>query len=55
MTSEELRCLAEKNATGGINKEQMEKLIAFHKTQQHALAMMALEIGVSVSAIEATW
>ncbi|KAH9808548.1 hypothetical protein DFH28DRAFT_996045 [Melampsora americana] len=55
MTSEELRCLAEKNASRGINKDQMEKLIAFHESQQHALAMMALEIGVSVSAIEATW
>ncbi|EGG06997.1 Hypothetical protein MELLADRAFT_86156 [Melampsora larici-populina 98AG31] len=55
MTSEELRCLAEKNSTAGINKDQMDKLIAFHESQQHALAMMALEIGVSVSAIEATW
>ncbi|KAH9819128.1 hypothetical protein DFH28DRAFT_1148209 [Melampsora americana] len=55
MTSEELRCLAEKNSTAGINKDQMDKLIAFHKSQQHALAMMALEIRVSVSAIEATW
>ncbi|KAH9821923.1 hypothetical protein DFH28DRAFT_1187498 [Melampsora americana] len=55
MTSEELRCLAEKNSMAGINKEQMDKLIAFHETQQHALAMMALEIRVSVSAIEATW
>ncbi|KAH9809032.1 hypothetical protein DFH28DRAFT_1226071 [Melampsora americana] len=55
MTSEELRCLAEKHPTPGINQAQMDKLIAFHQTQQHELAMMALEIGVSVSAIEATW
>ncbi|KAH9812029.1 hypothetical protein DFH28DRAFT_1031848, partial [Melampsora americana] len=55
MTSEELRCLAEKHSTPGINQAQMDKLIAFHETQQHELAMMALEIGVSVSAIEATW
>ncbi|KAH9808038.1 hypothetical protein DFH28DRAFT_1199408 [Melampsora americana] len=55
MSSNELRCLAEKNANRGINKDQMERLIEFHETQQHALAMMAVELGISVSAIEAMW
>ncbi|KAH9809382.1 hypothetical protein DFH28DRAFT_1188921 [Melampsora americana] len=55
MTSEELRCLAEKHSTPSISQAQMDKLIVFHETQQHELAMMALKIGVSVSAIKATW
>ncbi|KAH9821143.1 hypothetical protein DFH28DRAFT_1190827 [Melampsora americana] len=44
---------SDKNTNRGINKDQMERLIEFHETQQHVLAMMAVELGISVSAIEA--
>ncbi|KAH9811009.1 hypothetical protein DFH28DRAFT_1085210 [Melampsora americana] len=44
-----------KNANCGINRHQMEQLIDFHETQQHVLAMMAMDFGISVSVIEVMW
>ncbi|KAH9810019.1 hypothetical protein DFH28DRAFT_1132607 [Melampsora americana] len=57
MTADELRCLAEKHCRAGssLTRDEMNILFKFHEEQQHALAMKAIELGISVSSIDALW
>ncbi|EGG08439.1 uncharacterized protein MELLADRAFT_84610 [Melampsora larici-populina 98AG31] len=51
-TALQLRYLAEKHATAGMSDELIESLLDFHEEIQTMIAIKALELGTTVSAIE---
>ncbi|KAH9816840.1 hypothetical protein DFH28DRAFT_1081658 [Melampsora americana] len=54
-TAVQLRYLAEKHATSGLSDEMLESLLEFHEQMQTMIAIKALELGTTVSAIEAVF
>ncbi|KAH9818774.1 hypothetical protein DFH28DRAFT_888001 [Melampsora americana] len=54
-TAVQLRYLAEKHATSGLSDEMLESLLEFHEEMQTMIAIKALELGTTVSAIEAVF
>lgn len=51
-TAVELRCLAEKHAQTGISQEVFQSVLEFHDEMETLIAIKALELGTTVSAIE---
>ncbi|KAH9820074.1 hypothetical protein DFH28DRAFT_885823 [Melampsora americana] len=51
-TAMELRCLAEKHARTGMSQEVFQCILKFHEEMETLIAIKALELGTTVSAIE---
>ncbi|KAH9820024.1 hypothetical protein DFH28DRAFT_1079911 [Melampsora americana] len=54
-TAVQLRYLAEKHATSDMSDELLESVLDFHEELQTMIAIKALELGTTVSAIEAVF
>ncbi|EGF96971.1 uncharacterized protein MELLADRAFT_90474 [Melampsora larici-populina 98AG31] len=54
-TALQLRYLAEKHSTSGMSDEILESVLDFHEEMQTLIAIKALELGTTVSAIEAVF